>query len=107
MSPVGCWRPPTGIWTKVFGLIAAATLSDGFVASASPYRLPVATCVTGRSTWPGDTTSGADAAGRRARRGGAAPGGGGGRAGGGGLRTRPARAPAPAPRREQGQRASS
>src|SRR5512138_3334270 len=51
MSPVGCWRPPAGICTKVLGLIAWARETDGWVAVASPYRLPVATWVTGRRTW--------------------------------------------------------
>ena len=61
MSPVGCCVPPAGICTKVFGLIACASAAEGCVAFARPYRLPVATCVTGRSTWLAFTTSVVDA----------------------------------------------
>src|SRR6185436_18770378 len=61
MSPVGCCLPPAGICTKVFGLIAWARATVGWVALARPYRLPVATWVTGRSTWFAFTTSVADA----------------------------------------------
>src|SRR4051794_36666822 len=57
MSPVPCWWPPAGIWTNVFGWMAWASDTDGWVAFARPYRLPVATCVTGRNTWPALTVS--------------------------------------------------
>jgi len=36
MSPVGCCLPPCGIWTKVFGLIALASATEGWVALARP-----------------------------------------------------------------------
>src|SRR5699024_9152435 len=52
----GCCRPWGGICTNVFGLIGAMRSSEGTPSSASPYKDPVATCVTLRNGWSADTT---------------------------------------------------
>src|SRR3954453_20419623 len=55
-SPLGSCEPPGAICTKVFGLSGVTRLSAGVLALDSPYRLPLATWVTGRRVWAALTT---------------------------------------------------